>query len=115
MPNTPEELVALGYQARRDGHLQQAKENFTESVGLCRGGEGARRSISYSDALIPLLVETRAPPPVRGGHGVFDFVHHFLIENPGMPRWWPGFCATFDVIFGGLLAVRLWMRRVETR
>ena len=49
------------------------------------------------------------------GHGVFDLVHHFLIENPGVPRWWPGFCATFDVIFGGLLAIRLWMRRVASR
>src|SRR5690349_2830087 len=26
------------------------------------------------------------------GHGVFDFGHHWLIENPGVPRWWPGFC-----------------------
>src|SRR3989442_765757 len=21
------------------------------------------------------------------GHGVFDFVHHLLIENPGVPHW----------------------------
>jgi len=35
------------------------------------------------------------------GHGVFDFVHHFLIQNPGVPRWWPGFCLAFDVILGG--------------
>ena len=41
------------------------------------------------------------------GHGVFDFVHHVFIENPGVPRWWPGFCMTFDVIFGAWLAVRL--------
>lgn len=41
------------------------------------------------------------------GHGVFDFVHHWLIENTGMPPWWPGFCLTFDVIVGGWLAVRL--------
>lgn len=41
------------------------------------------------------------------GHGVFDFVHHWFIENPGVPRWWPGFCLTFDVIVGGWLAVRL--------
>jgi hypothetical protein len=26
------------------------------------------------------------------GHGVFDFIHHFFIDNPGVPRWWPGFC-----------------------
>lgn len=41
------------------------------------------------------------------GHGMFDFVHHWFIDNPGMPDWWPGFCLTFDVIFGAWLAVRL--------
>ncbi len=41
------------------------------------------------------------------GHGVFDFFHHWLIENPGVPRWWPGFCLTIDVILGVWLAVRL--------
>lgn len=41
------------------------------------------------------------------GHGVFDFFHHWLIENPGVPRWWPGFCMTFDVILGVWLAARL--------
>jgi hypothetical protein len=49
------------------------------------------------------------------GHGVFDVVHHSLIENPGVPRWWPGFCLVFDVILGGLLAVRLMRRRLATR
>ena len=33
------------------------------------------------------------------GHGCFDFVHHLFVENPGVPRWWPGFCLAFDVIF----------------
>lgn len=37
------------------------------------------------------------------GHGVFDFFHHWLIENPGVPPWWPGFCMTFDVLFGAWL------------
>jgi hypothetical protein len=46
------------------------------------------------------------------GHGVFDFVHHFLIENPGVPHWWPGFCSVFDLIFGGVLAVGLMRRRL---
>jgi hypothetical protein len=49
------------------------------------------------------------------GHGVFDIVHHLLIENPGVPHWWPGFCLVFDVILGGLLAVRLLRRRLATR
>lgn len=43
------------------------------------------------------------------GHGVFDFFHHWLIENPGVPRWWPGFCLAFDVGFGGYVAVRLYL------
>lgn len=41
------------------------------------------------------------------GHGVFDILHHFFIENPGVPRWWPGFCWVCDVILGGFMAVRL--------
>jgi hypothetical protein len=41
------------------------------------------------------------------GHGVFDFVHHWFIQNPGVPNWWPGFCGAFDVIFGAWLAMRL--------
>ena len=40
-------------------------------------------------------------------HGVFDFVHHLFIENPGVPHWWPGFCLVFDVVLGGALAARL--------
>ena len=27
------------------------------------------------------------------GHGVFDLVHRFVVENPGVPYWWPGFCS----------------------
>jgi hypothetical protein len=41
------------------------------------------------------------------GHGVFDFVHHRLIQNPGVPGWWPGFCLTFDVVLGVWLSARL--------
>jgi hypothetical protein len=37
------------------------------------------------------------------GHGVFDVFHHSLVDNPGVPAWWPGFCMAFDVAFG------LWM------
>ena len=41
------------------------------------------------------------------GHGLFDFVHRYFIDNPGVPRWWPGFCASYDVIMGVVLAVLL--------
>jgi hypothetical protein len=40
-------------------------------------------------------------------HGIFDFVHHLFIDNPGVPHWWPGFCLAFDAILGAFLAVHL--------
>ena len=38
------------------------------------------------------------------GHGAFDFVHAQLIINPGVPVYWPSFCAGFDVIAGACVA-----------
>ena len=46
------------------------------------------------------------------GHGVFDSVHHLLIENPGVPLWWPGFCLAFDGIAGAWLALRIMRQKV---
>ena len=45
------------------------------------------------------------------GHGVFDLVRHFFIDNPGVPQWWPGFCLASDVVFGAWLAVLMIRRR----
>ena len=45
------------------------------------------------------------------GHGIFDFIRPSLIANPGVPRWWPGFCMAFDVVFGGWLALQLLQRK----
>ena len=45
------------------------------------------------------------------GHGVFDFVRIGLITNPGMPEWWPPFCAAIDVTIGVCLASLLYNRR----
>ena len=43
------------------------------------------------------------------GHGAFDLVHDFFIQNPGVPGWWPGFCFAFDAIFG------LWLAAIALR
>jgi hypothetical protein len=40
-------------------------------------------------------------------HGVFDAFHGQLIANPGVPAWWPPFCAAYDVVAGGYLAFLL--------
>lgn len=33
-------------------------------------------------------------------HGLFDFVHDAIIENSGVPNWWPSFCGSIDVVLG---------------
>ena len=48
------------------------------------------------------------------GRGVFDFVHRFFIDNPGVPHWWSGFCLAFDGFLGVFLAVRL-IRQPDVR
>ena len=41
------------------------------------------------------------------GHGLFDWVHPHVIENRGVPPWWPEFCSAYDVTAGAFLAVLL--------
>lgn len=42
------------------------------------------------------------------GHGMFDLLlHGRLVANPGMPAWWPPFCAAFDIAAGLFLAALL--------
>lgn len=31
------------------------------------------------------------------GHGIFDAVHGLVIDNAGMPAWWPAWCLAYDV------------------
>src|SRR5687768_12063841 len=31
------------------------------------------------------------------GHGVFDALHGHVLENSGVPVWWPAFCLAYDV------------------
>lgn len=40
-------------------------------------------------------------------HGAFDAVHALLIDNPGVPAWWPAFCGAYDVVAGAGLAMLL--------
>ena len=42
------------------------------------------------------------------GHGLFDAVHGQLIANPGVPAWWPAFCAGYDITAAACLALQLW-------
>ena len=42
------------------------------------------------------------------GHGVFDAFHGHVIENPGVPAWWPAWCFAYDV---GAAAGLAWLLR----
>ncbi len=46
-------------------------------------------------------------------HGVFDLGHGMLISNPGLPGYWPAFCATFDIVAAGFLAWLLATGRIR--
>lgn len=48
------------------------------------------------------------------GHGLMDFVHGHFIANPGVPVWWPAFCASYDVTAGAWLAGLLRVRNLAT-
>lgn len=64
-------------------------------------------------AVIGFKVSLWITAAALAGHGVFDFFHHLIIQNPGVPTWWPAFCMTFDVLAGALLAVLI-MRRTPS-
>lgn len=41
------------------------------------------------------------------GHAIFDSFHGYVIENSGMPVWWPGFCLSIDYTLGAFLSYYL--------
>jgi hypothetical protein len=46
-------------------------------------------------------------------HGVFDFAHASILSNPGVPGWWPEFCAAYDVTAAAYLACLLKSGRIR--
>jgi hypothetical protein len=44
-------------------------------------------------------------------HGVFDFFHAQVVNNPGVPDWWPAFCLAYDVVTAAFLAAIATLRR----
>jgi len=46
-------------------------------------------------------------------HGIFDLVHGRLIDDPGVPGWWPAFCLTYDVTAAAYLAWLLGSGRIR--
>jgi hypothetical protein len=98
----PTMVVVVGhyyilFAAMRGSTPVLALESLAASVFLALAVIGFKKSLWLTAAAL-------------AGHGIFDFFHHLLIQNPGVPVWWPGFCMSFDILAGGFLTVLL-MRR----
>jgi hypothetical protein len=37
-------------------------------------------------------------------HGIFDWFHEHMVNNPGVPTWWPAFCLAYDITAAAFLA-----------
>jgi hypothetical protein len=46
------------------------------------------------------------------GHGVFDALHGKVIENSGVPVWWPAWCLAYDL---GAAASLAWLIKREPK
>ena len=44
-------------------------------------------------------------------HGLMDRVHPHLVNNPGVPVFWPSFCMAYDVVAAAFLA---WLLKRST-
>jgi len=38
-------------------------------------------------------------------HGVLDSFHGLVIDNPGVPSWWPAWCMAYDIGAAGAVAL----------
>ena len=48
-------------------------------------------------------------------HGIFDAVHGGVIQNSGVPVWWPEFCLAYDLGAAGAIAWLLKRADLTTR
>lgn len=45
-------------------------------------------------------------------HGLLDSIHPAILQNPGVPAWWPAFCAAVDLSLGVWV---VWLVSTESR
>jgi hypothetical protein len=46
-------------------------------------------------------------------HGVLDSFHGAVIDNPGVPVWWPAWCMAYDIGAAGCLVVLAQLTKAE--
>jgi hypothetical protein len=92
-------------------HRRYRQSERFEQSGL----PGSCLRISDNDTVAAAAVaEFKSSPWIvvvaLAGHGVFDAVHGHVIENAGVPAWWPAWCLAYDV---GAAAGLGWLLRRE--
>lgn len=76
---------------------------------------GWELAVALAFSAVAIVGALHAPVLVGAGiiaHGLFDLVHNGLVENPGVPTWWPGFCGSVDVLLG-LWVISLYCSRPD--
>lgn len=49
------------------------------------------------------------------GHGIYDILHPHLLQNRGVPVWWPEFCMAYDVAAAAVLGVLIFRQPHRTQ
>lgn len=75
--------------------------------------ELAAASVFVALALVGFRTSLWLVVVALAAHGVFDAMHPHLYVNPGVPPWWPSFCAAYDVVAAAYLAWLLASRRLR--
>lgn len=115
-------LMARGVGLDRDRAFYPTAAIVIASYGVLFATIGGSSSALVAELVVMLaftvlaVVGFRSNPwlvvAALAGHGLFDAVHGHVIDNAGMPAWWPAFCASYDLGAGAWLA---WLVRRDSR
>lgn len=79
--------------------------------GALRGGNRVDIAVTAIGALLCVVLAViglRGPAWITGAglllHAVWDWIHHAMRRGT-VGRWWPPFCAIYDVVVGGYLLI----------
>ena len=70
--------------------------------------ESAVAAVFVIAAVVGFKSNTWIVVAALAGHGVLDAFHGNVVENSGVPLWWPAFCGAYDLGAAGILA---WLAR----
>ena len=73
--------------------------------------ESALMTVFVIAAVVGFKTSTWIIVGALAGHGVLDAFHGSVLNNSGVPVWWPAFCLAYDLGAAGCLAWLITRRR----